>query len=223
MATYGEISACGSRLCPYALPRLVEFIRHGGVAHPGFRPHHLPCRHGRLLRLGGRTLRSFAERQSRRGRRTAPRTWGGLGGILCGAQVRSAFGHAAANRREALSAGHLRRWTSRALPRVLGKSLQSAGGIFAAGGNGFDRRSLSRHDGHGAAARPAAESRAQTASADEGGNAAELFDRHRIVATDREGFVRTGQAERRAVDRPRRRSRSSSRLSTCARFPASAR
>jgi hypothetical protein len=75
--------------------------------------HLLPCRHGRLFRVGGRAVRPLAEGQARGGRRTARRARRGLGGVLCGAQIRRPFGHAAADGVQALPAGHLRRRASR--------------------------------------------------------------------------------------------------------------
>ena len=44
----------------------------------------------------------------------------------------------------------------RALPRIFEASLRSSAALFAAGGDGLDRRSVSRPDGHGTAARAAA-------------------------------------------------------------------
>ena len=115
----------------------------------------LPPRHGRVLRLGGRAVRSIAQRQAGRGRRKIERARRGLGRVLCGPQIRRPFRHAAAYRVQNVSAGHLRRRPSRALHRILRQSLRGAAKVFAASRDGVDRRSLSGHDRHRKAARAA--------------------------------------------------------------------
>src|SRR5713226_5188253 len=81
--------------------------------------HYLPRRYGCLLRVGGGAVRSGAEGKTRGGGRTAERARSGGGGVLCGAQVRGAFGDAAPDGLPALPAGDLRGGPSGALPRIL--------------------------------------------------------------------------------------------------------
>src|SRR5437667_10679283 len=99
---------------------------------------HLPRRHGCLLRLGGRALRSFAEREGSSSRRPAPRARSSFGCILRGAQIWRAFRHAPANRSQALPACDFRGRPSRPLSRVFRKSLQSSQLLFPASRNGLN-------------------------------------------------------------------------------------
>ena len=87
------------------------------------------------------------EGKSRSRGRPARRARRGFRGFVCGAQVRRALGHAAAHRGQTVSAGYLRQWPSRPLPRMFGKVHKSSDAFSPQVGNGFYRRSLSRHDG----------------------------------------------------------------------------
>src|SRR3954451_701692 len=89
--------------------------RHGGGAYYGSSENVLPCRHGRVLRVGGGAVRPVAEGEAGRGRGAGQRAGGGVGGIVCGAEVRGAFGDAAAYGIQAVSAGDLRRRASGAV------------------------------------------------------------------------------------------------------------
>src|SRR5581483_1521385 len=122
------------------------------------------CRHGRLLRLGGGPVRYITKREGSRGGRTAERAGRGGGGVVRGAQVRRAFGHAAALGGARVSACDLRGGTSGALPRVFAPGARGVAAVLSQAGNGVDRRSLRRPDGHRAAARAAAASGARAAS-----------------------------------------------------------
>ena len=188
-------------------------------SHERFHQDDLPRRYGRLLRLRGRAVRSRTERQGSGRGRTARRARRGLRRFVRSPQVRRALGHAAAHRAQALSPGDLRRT---AIPTAIAnvpKKCTSADLVLAAGRNGLDRRSLSRHDRHRAAARPAAARRAPAPSEDESRDAAQLLDRDRHLAPDRESFFGPGQAQRRLVDCARAGGERSWRRWTCAKIP----
>ena len=72
--------------------------------------------------------------------------------------------------------------------------------VLPAGGDGVDRRGLSRYDRHRAPLRAAAARRAPAARAHEGGDQSQLLHRHRDLAPGRQDHLRPGQAERRPVD-----------------------
>jgi len=74
------------------------------------------------------------------------------------------------------------------------KSLQGVDGVFSAGGDGFDRRSLSRYDRDGAAAGPPLRAAHKLHARMERRDAAELLDRYWVVAADCESFVGAGEA-----------------------------
>ncbi len=187
------------------------------------RAHLLPRRHGRFLRVGGRTVRSFVERQTGGSRRTPQRARRGLGGIVCGAQIRRAFGHAAAHRVQIVPASHLRGGPPDALSRVFGQGLRSAASLLAAGGDGVGGRGVSRYHRRRTPLRPSVEGRAPAARPHEGGHQSQLLHRHRRFAPGGEDRVRPGQTQRRAVGDSRAGSRPFSRRSMCAKCPASAR
>src|SRR5579883_1358551 len=103
-----------------------------GLVNLNLSAHLLPCRHGRVLRVGGRAVRSFAQRETSSGWRAAERAGRGFGGVLRGAQVWRAFGHAAAHGIQALPAGPVRRRPPGAIPRMLGEGLRDSAIVFAA-------------------------------------------------------------------------------------------
>src|SRR6478752_2124778 len=68
------------------------------------------------------------------------------------------------DQRGVVPAGNFCRRPPRSLSRMLGKSASRSEFVLTASRNGFDRRSLSRHDRHRSTAWPADDGRRQTSS-----------------------------------------------------------
>src|SRR6516164_4508422 len=79
----------------------------------------------------------YVEREAGSCGRAGSRAWRGVGGFVCGAEVWRAFGNAATDGGEAVSAGDFRGWPSRAVSRVFKQSVRSPELLFAKAGDGF--------------------------------------------------------------------------------------
>ena len=184
---------------------------------------YLPRRHGRLLRLRGRALRSVAEGQTGGRRRTAQRARRRLRRLLRRAQIRRPLRHAAAHRLQAL-------------PRTRSSStaIRSAIAITRARSTtsckAFRRRWRWLRSTKPTWISPApsvctarrSPPRICCTNAVKRETDAQLLHRHRHLAHGRESRLRPSQAERHPVGAARRGSRASWRRSTSARFRASA-